>query len=446
MSGTFLFLCALATAAAEPAFHVPFEKYKLANGMRVILSRDTSVPVTAVYVVYDVGARSEEKGRTGFAHLFEHMMFEGSANVKKSEHFKYVQSNGGEVNGSTHLDYTEYYEVMPSNKLELALWLESDRMRGLTITEENLRNQKDAVHQERLRNYDNQPYRAALADQWLPLIFGDFHNAHSTIGSPEDLNAATVADVSDFFRTYYAPNNAVLVISGDFAAAEAKKMVDRYFADIPSQRPPVRPNLGELPRAEGKTLMVTDERARIPAVVIGWPAPKRHSQDWYALDMLDAVLTSGQGARLRMELMKGRQSVLQVDENLGWPSSSPVDFKDPGYFTVILAHKPNFKGPEIVEQYQQVIDAIAETGIDSAEMNRARAVRRLENANSLQTALERARLLGIFEVLDGDPAMIDRSYASLLEVTAQQVQAAAKKYLTASRRDVMVIQAAGVGK
>ncbi|MSV30154.1 MAG: insulinase family protein, partial [Bryobacterales bacterium] len=192
---------------------VPIEKYTLSNGMRVILSRDKAVPVVSVYVMYDVGARSEEKGRTGFAHLFEHMMFQGSANAPKGVHFKTVESNGGNLNGSTHQDYTDYFEVLPSNKVAIGLWLESDRMRSLAITGENLTNQKEAVKQERRLSFDNQPYATAIVDHWPLLAFKNWQSSHSLIGSYEDLNAASVKDVSTFFKTYYAPNNAILVLS-----------------------------------------------------------------------------------------------------------------------------------------------------------------------------------------------------------------------------------------
>src|SRR5215831_11013097 len=194
---------------------VPVESYKLKNGLRVVLSKDSATPVVTVYMIYDVGSRSEEKGRTGFAHLFEHMMFEGSANAPKGAHFGTVESNGGSLNGSTHPDFTDFYEVLPSNKLATALWLESDRMRSLSINDENLKNQKEAVKQERRLSFDNQPYATAIVDTWPTLMYRNWQSSHSLIGSFEDLNAASVADVSKFFKTYYAPNNAVLAIVGD---------------------------------------------------------------------------------------------------------------------------------------------------------------------------------------------------------------------------------------
>ncbi len=427
--GLCLSLCLAAYPAVELDFHLPFEKYKLPNGLRVILSRDTTVPVAAVYVIYDVGLRTEEKGRAGFALLCERLAGEASR-------------DNSERTGAAHLDYTEYYGAMPSNRLGLALWLESNRMRPLALTDEKLKSAKEGLQQDLRTRYDGQPYRNALAEQWPSLIFSDFHNVHPVTGNSEDLTAATVGDVSKFFNTYYAPNNAVLVISGDFAAAEAKKMVEQYFAGIPSQPQVPRSHAVEPARVAGKTATVHDENARVPAVILGWPAPRRHSADWYALNMLDALLTGGRGSRLERELMSGRQSVLQIDANLGWPSAAPMDFKDPAYYVAMLIHLPRFSAEDIVGQYQQVIDAIAATGVDSAELKRVKARLRLNQANSLQTALDRARLLGIFELLDGDPGLIDRDFASLQAVTSDQIQAATAKYLTAARRDELIVDVA----
>jgi zinc protease len=229
---------------------IPIEKYTLSNGMRVIISPDRSVPVVTVYLIYGVGARDEERGRTGFAHLFEHMMFQGSENAPKGMHFKLVESNGGSLNGSTHPDYTDYFEVLPSNKLALGLWLEADRMRALAINEANLDNQKEAVKQERRLSFDNQPYATAVVDRWPELAFRNWQNSHSLIGSFEDLNAATVEDVARFFRTHYAPNNAVLVIAGDVETEEARRLVEEHFGDIPPQPRPDAPDLSEPPIAE----------------------------------------------------------------------------------------------------------------------------------------------------------------------------------------------------
>jgi zinc protease len=443
LTGLALALCAaFSLAAAESDLRIPFERFKLQNGMRVVLSRDTAVPVIALYVIYDVGSRSEEKGRTGFAHLFEHMMFEGSANVRKGEHFKYVQANGGVMNGSTHPDYTDYFETMPSNKLSLALWLESDRMRSLAITAENLKNQQEAVKQEKRLSFENQPYNTAIIEKWPALVYGNFQSAHSLIGSYEDLEAASVDDVSKFFKTYYAPNNAVLVIAGDFETAEAKRLVEQYFGNIPAQPQPKRPDMTEPVRTEGKMATVLDQHARVPGIIVGWPAPARHTEEWYALGMLDAVLTGGESCRLQLDLVKGKQSVIQYQAGLGWPFESFNDFKDPGEYAAFVLYKPNYKPQQIVDQIQEEIDNIVKKGIDQAELDRVKAVLRYAKITGLQSSMERAKLLGQYELLDGKPEMVDQDFANLFKVSSTQIQAAAKKYLIAARRDVLVIQPA----
>jgi zinc protease len=434
-----LLACASSWAAGSD-IRIPFEKYQLQNGMRVVLSKDNAVPVIAVYVIYDVGSRSEEKGRTGFAHLFEHMMFQGSGNIKKGEHFRYVQANGGSMNGSTHPDYTDYFETMPSNKLALALWLESDRMRSLAITADNLKNQQEAVKQERRLSFDNQAYNTAIVDKWPTIAFGNFQSTHSLIGSFEDLNAATPDDVSKFFKTYYAPNNAVLVVAGDFQTAEAKKLVQDYFGDVPSVPQPKRPDMTEAARTEGRTETVTDQHARVPGVVIGWPAPKRHSADWFAMNMIDSVLTLGKSSRLELDLVKGKQSVLQYQSGVGWPFQSPYDFRDPGLYAAFLLYKPNVQGKELVDQFQGEIDRIANEGVDPKELERVKTLLRYTRVSSLQSAIERAKLLGIYELVDGNPALFDDDFTRFFQVTSAQMQAAAKKYLVAARRDVMFIQ------
>lgn len=428
---------ALLVQAAE--FRIPVEKYKLKNGMRVILSRDSSVPVVTIYVIYGVGARSEEKGRTGFAHLFEHMMFQGSANAPKGMHFKLVESNGGSLNGSTHPDYTDYFEVLPSNKLPVGLWLESDRMRSLAINQDNFANQKEAVKQERRLSFDNQPYATALVDLWPQLAFRNWANSHSLIGSFEDLNAATVDDVAKFFRTYYAPNNAVLVISGDFEPAEAKKLVETYFGDIEPQPQPKHPDLTEPLQTEPRHDVHHDPLAKVPAVVIGYPGPARRSPDYNALVMLDILLTGGESSRFHQNLVKGKKSVIQYEANLGWPFAGPTDYRDPGKYAMFLLHNPQFKGREIVAQVEEEIAKIQNEGVPAKELARARTFLRSARIRQLQSSRTRAMLLGQYELLDGNPDLVNTELASFLAVTAEQIQAAARKYITTQRRTVLEI-------
>jgi predicted Zn-dependent peptidase len=435
---TLMAVSALATQAAQVT--IPIEKYKLNNGMRVILSKDNAVPVVAVYMIYDVGARSEEKGRTGFAHLFEHMMFEGSANAPKGVHFKTVESNGGTLNGSTHPDYTDYFETLPANKLATALWLESDRMRSLAITDENLKNQKEAVKQERRLRMDNQPYSAAIVERWPEMIFRNWQSSHSLIGSFEDLNAASTEDVARFFRTNYAPNNAVLVIVGDIQIPAAKKLIETYFGDIPSQPPPKRPDLAEPPKTAGKSSVFKDPLAKVPGVIVGYPAPPRGSLDYYALVMLDVILTGGDSSRLQLDLVKGKQSIIQFQGDLGWPFQSATDYKDAGAYATFLIYKPNFTADQIVSQYQDEIARIQKESIDPKELDRVRTFYQAEHIKELQSSLSRAELLGKLEILDGNPENINTELNKFLAVTPAQIQAVAQKYLLAERRNVLAIQ------
>jgi predicted Zn-dependent peptidase len=438
-------LLAGAFLARSAEVTVPIEKYTLKNGLRVILSKDNAVPVVSVYMIYDVGARSEEKGRTGFAHLFEHMMFEGSANVPKGMHFATVEGNGGSLNGSTHPDFTDYFEVLPSNKLATALWLESDRMRSLNITDENLKNQKEAVKQERRLSFDNQPYATAIVDVWPTLMYKNWQSSHSLIGSFEDLNAASVADVSKFFKTYYAPNNAALVIVGDIQIPEAKKLIESYFGDIPSQPQPKHPDKTEPADFKGVKQVYKDPMAQVPAVVIGFPGPKRRSPDYYALNMIDAILTLGDSSWLRQDLVKGKKSVIQYEANLGWPFASAQDFRDPQPYAMMLIHNPAFQSDQIVEQVQEELAKLQKEPLPAKYLDRIKTQLDANRIQGLQSSLSRARALAQYEIADGKPELINTEMEAILAVTPEQIQAAAKKYFTTDKRVVLEIQPAQQG-
>ncbi len=434
--------CALATAApaASPGgFHIPIEQYKLENGLRVILSRDSSAPVVTVYMLYDVGARSEEKGRTGFAHLFEHMMFQGSQNAPKGTMDKLDEGNGGFNNGSTHPDYTDYFQVLPSNKLPIALWLEADRMRGLLLTKENLANQKEAVKQERRLSFDNRPYATAVVDIWPTVAYRNWSNSHSLIGSFEDLNNATLDDVRSFFRTYYAPNNAVLVLVGDIDPAAAKKAIETYFASIPSQPRPGKPDLAEPPQTDSRFARHTDPLARVPGVVIGYPGPDRRSPDYYALAMLDVILTGGDSSRFQQNLVKGKKSVIQFEADMGWPFASAADYKPAGMYAMNMLFPPNLDAREIVSQVQEEIAKVQQEGVSAEEVNRARNLFRASRVRSMQTSLSRAQFLARYAALDGDPNMVNTEMDKFMAVTPEQIKDVAKRYLTPEKRSALAI-------
>ena len=251
------------THAAGSVPQIKFTDYRLPNGLRVVLSVDHSAPVVAVAAVYDVGSRNEREGRTGFAHLFEHMMFQGSQNVGKGEHMLLVQDNGGSMNGTTNTDRTNYFETVPANQLDMALFLEADRMRALDISQANLDNQRAVVQEEKRQSYDNQPY-GGMAEAMSGLAYSSFGYRHTTIGSMADLNAATLEDVRSFFKTYYAPNNACIAVVGDFNESEAKKKVEKYFGSIPRQTAPPPSDLTETPLNGEKRKELTDPLARLP--------------------------------------------------------------------------------------------------------------------------------------------------------------------------------------
>src|SRR5438876_2197090 len=260
----------------------PIEQFALDNGLRVVLNEDHSVPVVSVAVYYDVGSRNEREGRTGFAHLFEHMMFQGSENVPKAGHFQYISNAGGTMNGTTSSERTNYFETLPASQLPLALWLESDRMRSLNVTQENLDNQREAVKEEKRLRYDNQPYVNGFL-RLFEMSFKNPANAHSTIGSMEDLDAATVEDIREFFRIYYEPNNAVLAIAGDLDQAETRALINKYFESIPSQPNPPPVDVSESPEVAQREDTFLDPLAPVLAFALGWKIHARRTLDHYAL-------------------------------------------------------------------------------------------------------------------------------------------------------------------
>ena len=433
-----LFLLVSAALLLPGQVKIPIEQYKLKNGLRVILSRDNAVPAVATYLIYDIGSRAEEEGRTGFAHLFEHMMFQGTANVPKGYHMRSVQAAGGVLNATTHPDYTDYFQIVPANKLPVVLWLEADRMRGLAINPENLKNQINAVQEERRLRLENQPYMAAVFEKWPVLAFQNRHNQTSVIGTMEDLSASTTEHVSQFFKTYYAPNNAVLVIVGDIQPAETKKMIETYFGGISPQPQPKRPDLTE-PALKVSSGIHRDPLARVPGVIAGYPGPERRSPEYYAMMMLDVILTGGDSSRFAQNLVKGKESVLQYQVNPGWPFQDGSDYEDPGRYTMFLLHKPNFTGKQVVDQAQEIIDSIADKGIPAEELNRVRTFFRSARIHEMESALNRAQLMGKYALLDKDPNLINTEMEKYLAVTPAQIQAFAKERLRPDKRYILEV-------
>ena len=307
-------VCLLFAASGHSQDPLKIGSFRLDNGLRVVLAEDHAAPTYAICVVYNVGSRDERPGKTGFAHLFEHMMFQGSENVGKGEHFILIQNNGGGMNGTTTVDRTNYFQTLPSNQLDLGLFLEADRMRSLDISQENLENQRQAVKEERRLRYDNAPYGRTF-EVLNQTAYENFGYQHSTIGSMEDLDAATLDDVRDFFKKYYAPNNAVVALVGDFDTKEALAKVEKYFGDIPSQPEPFELLITEPAQKAEKRTTVADRLARVPRLDIAYQAPPGNMNDWYILSVMMDILGGGRSSRLYQRLVEQEKVAVSVS---GW--------------------------------------------------------------------------------------------------------------------------------
>ena len=429
-----LFVCALAVlhgqAQSARSVRVDFKETTLKNGLRVITVEDHSAPVIAVSVTYNVGSRNEREGRTGFAHLFEHMMFKGSENVGSGEHFLLVFNNGGTMNGTTNEDRTNYFEALPANQLDLALFLEADRMKSLAITKDNLDNQRNAVQEERRLGVDNQPYGKSGEIQ-QELIYDNFAYKHTTIGSMEDLNAATVEDVAAFFKMYYAPNNAVLVIVGDFKPADAVAKARQYFESITRQPDPPSVDMTEPQQKAERRQTVDDGLARAARVDLAFKAVPGNTADFYALQVLAAALQGGQSSRLYQKLVREKEMVINVggfmDEKRGV-----------GAFYTNATLRPNVKTQDVEAAIYEEIERLKTEPIADWELQKAKNTTRRNFINGLQSSLARAVTMGQYTVYYNEPNLINVRLDKVAAVTKEDVQRVANKYLIDTNRTVVI--------
>ena len=400
---------------------VEFTDQKLDNGLRVIISVDHTAPVFGIAVTYNVGSRNERPGRTGFAHLFEHMMFEGSENVGKGEHFILVFNNGGNMNGTTNEDRTNYFEALPKNQLDLALYLESDRMRSLAVNQSNLDNQRNAVQEERRLGEDNQPYGHAYLDI-DNLAYDNFAYKHSTIGEMADLNAASVDDVKDFFRIYYAPNNAVVTLVGDLDPAQTLAKVKKYFGGIPSQpvSPPV--DMTEPPHYGERSETIKDPLARTPLLLMAYHIPAGNTPDNYAVRVLANVLGQGQSSRLYQHLVKEKQFATQV-------FAQAESRRGPSLLYLYAFLRPGVKPEDGAKAIRDEIAAVQKDGITAQELEKARIQFLRQQIGSRQADLGTAQQIGQYAVYFDDPNLINTIVDKFDVVTADQVKETAQKYL-----------------
>ena len=435
--GLLLTLAFGAPLAAQTPSPVKVESFTLANGLKVHLVEDHSAQVVAVNVWYDVGSRNERPGRTGFAHLFEHMMFQGSQNVKKAEHNSLIERAGGYLNGSTQPDKTDYFEALPSNRLNLALWLEADRMRSLNISAENLRNQQEAVKEERRLRFDNAPYTGAFVDS-LPTMFDRercFAYAHSIIGSMDDLNAATVADVKAFFDLYYAPNNATLVIAGDIRPAQARQLVQQYFGGIPrGQTPPPVQCAPQAATGREAVKRISDRNANLPAVLTAYrTVPPMHA-DYPALELLSTILGTGESSRLNRALV--REQKVAIAAQALYNPFGPM--RGAGIFGALVIANQGI-GADSLQAALAAQMATAANGITAEELTKAKNARRASTIFGRQTAMATAEAVHYAAMFLGSPDAVNTDAARYEAVSLADLRRVATTYLKPDNSLTLVI-------
>jgi predicted Zn-dependent peptidase len=427
---TILSFAVTAAAQGSKPVRVALTDVRLDNGLRVILVEDHSAPVVSLCVTYNVGSRNERPGRTGFAHLFEHMMFQGSENVGKGEHFLLIFNTGGTMNGTTNEERTNYFQTVPANQLDLVLFLEADRMRSLDVSQQNLDNQRQVVQEERRLGVDNQPYGRSR-EKMQELLYDSFAYKHSVIGSMEDLNAATLDDVREFFRTYYAPNNAVLTLVGAFKTEEALAKIRKYFGGIPRQPdpPPVEVTESELTAERRAT--VEDPLARLPRLDIAYKTVPGNTPDFYALQVLANVLHGGQSSRLYQKLVREKELVTSV--------SGFVDEKrGPGGFYITATLRPGKSVEDVEAIIAEEIERVQREPIADWELTKAKKTARRAVIAAIAGSLSRAILLGQYAVYYNDPQLINTRLDRIMAVTKEDVQRVAQRYLRPKNRAVVI--------
>ena len=423
---------------AQESGRVQLDTFVLANGLRVILAPDHSTQVVAVNVWYNVGSRNEQAGRTGFAHLFEHMMFQGSAHVPKGAHMSMIEQAGGNMNGSTANDRTNYWEVLPSNRYNMGLWLEADRMRSLAITQTNFENQRETVKEERRLRIDNQPYSGAFL-KGVTAPFDSktcFAYGHELIGSMTDLNAATTDDVKAFFDLYYVPNNATLTLVGDFDPAEARQLIEQYFGgiarakDVPPVVCDVKFNAGE------KRETVTDDKATLPALLRIFLVPEYKNQDHAALELLATILGGGESSRMNRAIAREAKAALATQ--VGLDVTGP--HRGPGTFAALAIANQGVSTDSLDKLISIEIAKVASDGVTDAELSKAKNSRRASTIFGKQQALNTAESIQSANMFLGSAAAINTDLQRYMKVTKDDIKRVAQQYLRPDNSVVILIK------
>lgn len=427
------------TGKQKSGLEVPVEYYKLDNGLKVVLSQDKTAPTIAVGVYYNIGFRIEPKNRTGFAHLFEHMMFQGSKNLGKMEFIQLVQKNGGVLNGSTRFDFTNYFEVMPSHKLETVLWAEADRMKGLAVTQENLTNQQGVVKNEVKVNVLNQPYGGF---PWLDMpqyANENWYNAHNFYGDLADLDSAKLEDVNSFFKTYYSPNNAVVVVVGDFEITEAKKWITQYFAAIPSADLPAKPDISEPLQEKEKRFVKEDKLANKPAIAIAYKMPEKHTPEFYAMGLIDQMLVQGDDSKLYQALVQEKGYTSGVGGGINYLGNM-FDYNGPMVWMSNLIYDSTVKADDIVKEFDKAINDIG-MNVSQADLSLALIKKRSQLYDDIGGfyGIGRLNLLASFALFDDNPSLINTIEDNFKKVTPELIKKTVKEYFRSTNRTILII-------
>lgn len=425
--------------AIASEFKVPVEYYKLDNGLKVILSQDKTSPTAIVAVYYNIGFRIEPRDRTGFAHLFEHMMFQGSNNLGKMEFIKLVQQNGGVLNGSTRFDFTNYFEIVPSHKLETMLWAEADRMRGLDITQDNLTNQQGVVKNEVKVNVLNQPYGGF---PWLDMpqfANTNWYNAHNFYGDLEDLDAANLEDVASFFKTFYAPNNAALSVVGDFDMEETKAWIDKYFSNIPSAELPAQPDISEPRQETEKDSIKNDALANKPAIAIAYQMPERNTPEYYAMGLLDQILVQGDNGMLVQKLEKDKGFSSDVNGGINYLGNM-FNYKGPMLWMYDFTYDKETSKEDILLAVDEVMTDLKQN-VNQEMIDKAMVKIRSQLYDDIGGffGLGRADLLCSFALFDDNPDRINSIEEEFKKVTPEVLSKTIDEYLRKTNRSILTV-------
>jgi len=434
---TSIFLLTFVSAGYGQEWKAPTAMKKLSNGLTVVVSEDHSAPTFGLCISYGIGFRLEPQGRTGFAHLFEHMMFEGTPVAPKGVFDRVIEGGGGFNNGDTRYDFTEYIESGPIATLEPMLWLEADRMKTLDFSVKNLDNQRNVVEEEVRVNVLNEPYGSFY---WLDLpqkAFDTYPNAHNFYGDFKDLDSANIQDVQKFYEQYYVPKNAVLAIVGDVNTEEMFAKVEKYFAAIPSNPAPPRPNVEEAPQTSERRLTQSDNLAKVPALAIGYRMPPRNSPDAVVAAVTAGLLLNGQASLLYQALVKDKQVAISVDGGMNWPLGNPFEYNGPTLMTSFMVYPPNVSEDKLLAAYDATIAELATRGPTPEQVERISAKMRSDWYDGLEIPVQRASALSHAVLFEGDFDSVYELPDRIAKVTPEQIRAFAAKYLIPSNRTII---------